>query len=381
MLRFTRARQGYSLLELMFAIALFSLVLLGVSKSFVGMRKAQGSAVSQNLLKVAGQKAIHDIYLQLSQSRSLLASTKLDPPTKDRGREYFTIFEGAQASPAMPMSLMQFPRIDEDGAFGLPGTQSGQLEQATIGNTLVFLTTIGTLELNPPNVTLNIAGVGSLLTSKPYNIPALRFMAYYMIEKPLPANTAKLPGGQTFTRQLVRWESQPYIERGEFANFCNNLVGAPATTTTVWNWMQAHPDPNYHVAGLWDGSAATAAATLYTVDGSGNIVAAPAGTLIKKKRMTMLAQTDLDPYAQGMVAFNTTGGAFPLTIDGQTVPVPAYALTDAAHANFPYGFEVGMVGPSGARSVLVRLVLASRLNQGLHLYGISQQEVIKVFDM
>jgi hypothetical protein len=94
----------------------------------------------------------------------------------------------------------------------------------------------------------------------------------------------------------------------------------------------------------------------------------------------MLAQTDLEPYATGMVAFNTST-AFSVRDAQQVIPVPAYALTDAAHVNFPYGFEVAITGPSGARTVLVRLTLAARVHAGLNIYGITQQEVVKVFDM
>jgi type II secretory pathway pseudopilin PulG len=376
-----RARQGFGLLELVIAIALMSFVMGGIMQGIMGMRKTQGMSVSQNLLKVAGQSAIRNIYMELSQSRKLLASTSLEPITKDTGREYFMIMQGASTSPpAIPTGNMQFPRVDANGAFGLPGANSGELEQSTVGNTLVFATTVTNLKIDIPTYTYLVGVLPKFFSNQPYYIPALKFVAYYLIEKPLPAGVAKLPGNRAVTQQLVRWESKPYIEKGELAGLASKCVGAPVTTKAIWDWLQAHPDPNYHVAGLWDASAATASTSLFTVDGGGNIVAQPAGSLLQKRRQTMIAQTELDPYAIGMVAYNT-GVNFPLKDNDQIIPVPAYALTDTTHANFPYGFEVAIVGPSGARSVLVRLTLCARVNTGLHLYGSVQQEVIKVFDM
>jgi hypothetical protein len=139
----------------------------------------------------------------------------------------------------------------------------------------------------------------------------------------------------------------------------------------VWDSLVA----DHGVAGLWDGDAAAAADAFFTVDGAGAIVPV-VNPAIAKRREVKAADTDMSGYAIGMVAFNSTPD-YRFT----QFSVPAFAPDDSAHANFPYGFEVGIVGPTGARSVLVRLALAARVNAGQHLYGLAQQEVIKVIDM
>jgi prepilin-type N-terminal cleavage/methylation domain-containing protein len=374
-----RARRGFTLLEILLAISIFSIVMAALSMSFIGVRKSQGVAVSNNLLRVAGQRAIKDIHMELSQSRKLLASTNLQPPAVDVGRQYFTQFQGITSPPAIPFGNMQFPRIDANGGFGVPGANSGELERATVGNTLAFITTAKNLRVAHSAVTVAFPGIPPRLvptTTDPYYMPALKFVAYYLIEKALPANTAPIAGGKTSTMQLVRWESKPYIERGEWTGFSGKVVGGAPVAKAAWDQLVA----NEGVAGLWDPSAATAASSIFTLDGVGGVIAAPTGTLFEKKRQVMLAQTDLEPYATGMVAFNTST-AFSVRDAQQVIPVPAYALTDAAHVNFPYGFEVAITGPSGARTVLVRLTLAARVHAGLNIYGITQQEVVKVFDM
>lgn len=374
-------RRGFTLLEILLAAALMGVVLFGATKSFFGVRASQGHLVANNLMKVAGQKALNTIYAELSQSRRLLASSSLAPPPSatnpDKGADYLNRFEGLSTVGTIPTGNMQFPRIDENGGFGLAGADSGELEQNTVGNTLVFVGLNKTIEIKTPGISLNLIGGGSVtLTAQPYMIPAYRFVGYFLVERPLPAGTPKLAGTRTVTQQLMRFESRPYLEKADFAAFSSSLGGtAGVAAKTVWDDLVAKEG----VVGLWDSSAALSADAFYTVDGSGAIVKV-ASPVIYKKRYTLLAQTNLSPYALGMVAFNTSP-TFAPTENAQPIAVPAYALTDTAHANFPYGFEVAIVGPSGARSVLIRLALAARLNQGLHLYGLTQQEVVKVMDM
>lgn len=381
MFRF-RARQGFTLLELAFAGCLFAIVIAGVMAGFMGMRRAQGVSVSHNLLKASSQKALRTMYMELSQSRKLLASSKLDPLTQDLGRDYFTRFGGITAPPSVPFGNLVFPRVDPNGGFGLVGPGAGELTQSCIGNTLVFLAGGDRLKVATPltSILYGTPPTVQVLSNTPYFLSSYRFIAYYMAEVPLPPGVApiKVSGTSTkaYTQQLRRWESQTYLEKGEFEELVSKMLAvstqSATTTLAVWNWLVT----TYNVAGLWDGGAASAATAFYTVDSSGAIVAV-ANPTVARRRETRAVDTSASGYAVGMVAFNSN--AFDYKFPDFTVP--AYAPTDAAHVNFPYGFEVGICGPTGARSVLIRLALASRVNSGMHLFGIAQQEVVKALDM
>lgn len=370
------ARRGFTLIEILFAAALTGVVMAGVMGGFLGMRKGQGATVSQNILKAAGQKAMQGLYMELGGCRKLLASSKLDPPTNDLGRDYFSRLAGI-ASP-VPLGNMRFPRVNPQGGFGLPGAGEGQLDGTLIGNTLVFAASEGRLEVSVPSVTYTYGtspSVTKQLSNQPYYLNPLHFSAYYLKEVNLPDGVAPIRLSATQTRssvmQLVRWESGRYLDKGEFADFAAKINGGGANVKVVWDALVA----DHRVVGLWDGDAAAAASAFYTVDGAGAIVQV-VNPAIAKRRELKAADTDMSGYAIGMVAFNSTPD-----YRFNHFNVPDFAPTDAAHANFPYGFEVGIVGPTGARSVLVRLALASRVNSGQHLYGLAQQEVIKVVDM
>ncbi|MFN3428826.1 MAG: type II secretion system protein [Candidatus Sericytochromatia bacterium] len=373
-------RRGFTLLELTLVALILSVIMAAVFNAFTSARRTQAVAVSHALLKAGGQKALKDIYVDLGRSRKLIASTELDAATKDRGREYFTRFQGITAPPAVNFGNMVFPRVDSNGGFGLPGTGSGELEQNKIGNVLVFVANGPSIDLNPPLIMRTLGGVPKALQTTPYTLNTFRFVAYYMAERPLPAGIAPVKISNTqrmnHTLQLMRWESQPYVERSEFETFANNLVLNPVATWGAWEWMQNHANPDYHLAGLWDSSKDTAATAFYTVNGSGVVVAVTNPSVKRAKERAALT-INTDPYGLSMVAFNTKADY--VFTDNMTVP--AYAPTDAAHQNYPYGFEVGIAGPTGARSVLIRLALASRVNAGLHLFGQAQQQIVKVVDM
>jgi prepilin-type N-terminal cleavage/methylation domain-containing protein len=373
-------RRGFTLLELTVVALILSVIMAAVFNAFTGARRTQGMAVSHALLKAGGQKALKEIYTDLGRSRKLIASTELDVAAKDRGREYFTRFQGITSGPAIPFGNMVFPRIDSNGGFGLPGTGSGELEQDKIGNTLVFVANSASINITTPLVMRTLGGVPKALETTPYTLNTFRFVAYYLVERPLPDGVAqiKISSSQrrNHTLQLMRWESQPYVEKSEFEAFANNLVLNPLATWGVWEWLQNHANPDYRLAGLWDSSKDTAATAFFKVNGSGVVEAITNPSIARGKERAALT-ISTDPYGLSMIAFNTTADySFP---DGMRVP--AYAPTGTAHQNFPYGFEVGITGPTGARSVLIRLALASRVNAGMHLFGQAQQEIIKVIDM
>lgn len=372
-------RRGFSLLEITIASMILSLVLGAAMLSFFGVRRSQGVAVTSNVLKVSGQRAMHAMYMELSQCRKLLASTNLEPPIKDLAREYFTIFQRPAVPRAIPALNMVFPRIDANGGFGLPGPNSGELEQTTVGNTLVFVTMAKQIQLKTigQSVAYGTPLKIKLLSAQPYLLTAYKFVAYYLAESDLPAGAAPVKLSSTssmnHTMQLIRWESQPYIELGEFKTLSKVLVGAPLTSLEVWQDLR----DNHGVAGLWNLSAASATGSIYGLDSAGLPVPSDPQS-IQHGNTKWISQAALQGFALDMVAFNTVGQT---DYQFKDFTVPAYAPTDSVHANFPYGFEVAIVGPSGARSVLIRLALAARVHASKKVYGQAQQEVVKVFDM
>ena len=90
----------------------------------------------------------------------------------------------------------------------------------------------------------------------------------------------------------------------------------------------------------------------------------------------------LQPYAIGMVAFNTNANFKPLDSlkssgTAVTLQVPTFG---EAGTPIPYGFEVGIVGTNAARTVLLKLSLAARLSSGGKIFGWSNQQIVQMMD-
>jgi type II secretory pathway pseudopilin PulG len=374
------ARKGFTLLEITFAAAIMTVVLAGSMSAFFSMRRAQGTAVVASQLKISGQRAMRSMYMELSQCRKLLASSSLDAPIKDMGREYFTLFQRPATPEAIAALDMRFPRIDANGGFGVPGPNSGEFEEATVGNTLVFVVPDKTIRLKTTllSVSYGFPPTTKLLSDQPYLINTHKFVAYFLAKVPLEEGQAPIKISATQTRdhtlQLMRWESKPYVELGEFKTLAGKLVGGNLAALGAWTDLQN----TYGVTGLWNVAAPTAATSIYKMVNGTTGPEQETMPAIAQKSLKAISKAALSGMAQDMVAFNTNLGADYRFLD---FAVPTYAPKDGINAVYPWGFEVAITGPSGARSLLIRLALAARLNTSKHLYGQVQQEVVKVFDM
>ena len=103
---------------------------------------------------------------------------------------------------------------------------------------------------------------------------------------------------------------------------------------------------------------------------------------IRRANARNVTLTNLEPYAMGMVAFNTGPTFKPVDMllssaNQVTMQVPKYGEMSVP---IPYGFEVGVVGSNSARSILVRLSLAARLNTGGKIVGWPHQQIVQMMD-
>lgn len=371
------ARPGFTLLELAMAMLIMSIVLAILMSAFMGSRKAQGQAVSMMGLKVAGATALEKMYLELSQAKRLLASMDAAPAGEDLGRAYFERMElPVGLVKPIPLLNMRFPRIAPEGKFTAMGNTPGQLSPLHIGNALVMVTRAPEIALATSGVQVKFGSLGvlrALTPEKPFRFNRFRFVAYYLTEDLLPAEAGSINGNMRHTMGLARWESRMYVDKGELEGLLGQI---PLVTdkTKVWNDLTT----TYQVAAAWDPTSNDPTTAFYTMDALGVMV--PKDTLILRAGAKPIATTNLDPYARGMVAFNTNPNFQPLDSlksGGALLQVPQFGEIGTPT---PYGFEVGVVGSNAARSVLLRLSLAARVNAGNKVFGWSHQQIVQMMD-
>jgi hypothetical protein len=383
-----RRRPGFSLLEVTIATGILMTIMMVVVNSFVGTRKAQGAAVTASLLKSGGQRATSNLYRELLQSRKLIASLA-GTTGKDLPSQYYSLMEIPQLPEPLADTERVFPQINTKGAFGVTGKGQGTLDPDTVGNALMFVEPADPMVLADDDVYVREGNSGASheMAKIPYKLPTYRFVLYHMVKVELPASAPNLDSDRHYTLQLMRWESKPFLEKNDLNLLINRYtfptLASLSSTTAQWNDLANRPPK---IAGIWDSSATTGATAIVlypqvTVSlgppiaiglGAWAVDPSPA---IAMSRQSWAITTNLAGYAQAMLSFNTRGNPN-FQVNG--LDVPAYA---SAPTVVPYGFETAIAGPIGARSVLVRLALAARLNAGNTLFGMEHQEVVKVFDM
>lgn len=391
MRRVARAPQGFTLLEVTMSITVLMIIMAVIVNAIVGARKAEGAAVTTSLLKAGGARAMKNLYLELSQSRRLLASVKGDGASPDLGTQYYTLMARPAAPADMPATGTVFPQINPNGGFGVDGTTPGTLDPSTVGNALAFVAPGPPMVLSDSDVYVSQGWFGGdhPISSKPYQLPTYKFVLYHLVQVNLPPGAPAI-NGLSYTTQLMRWESGLYLQKSDVDALFNRMsyhtATSAASTQTMFANLTSHPPT---VVGIWDASATTASSAfvLYPalnvvnlpfignvcqLSGSPTVISSPT---IPMAKQTWAITTSLSGYATSMMAYNTVSN---LNFVVPGLKVPAYA---SAPTSVPYGFEVAIAGPASARTVLVRMALAARLNSGLNLNGIAHQEVVKVFDM
>jgi prepilin-type N-terminal cleavage/methylation domain-containing protein len=391
-----RRRSGFSLLELVIAISLFSAVIAIAMQAFIGIYKGQGTTVGSAMLKTAGELTLKKMYQELTQSRRLLASLTTDVGV-NMGQQYFVLYKTPTSGAFVPCAngLRDYPVIRPNGGLGVVGTAGnaapGELDPATVGNMLVFVRQAKLMQVTDSNVRINL-GVGGLLdpsTGAPYYLAAYQFVAYYPVQVAMPVSFPRFTGlgvpfnnvAVGYTYQLARWESQYYVDKDEFTAMTNKMVIKPGLTTTILpaGYVWADLVNNEGCVELWDSDSSTAQNAFYKVDNIGNIALDTNPGILQKRVGYAMPQDLAGNYGITFLSFNTGASFSPPGID----KVPAYAdytVADTPNPPIPFGFETAIVGPNSARSVLLRLAVACRLSAGGHLFGITNQEVVRVSD-
>jgi prepilin-type N-terminal cleavage/methylation domain-containing protein len=374
MWRASKGRRGFTLLELAVSTAILGVLMAGIFSAFMGSRKAQGTAVTQSMMKLEGQKLLKQLYGELTQLRRILSSTDAAPAGEDIGRSYYNRLDiPVGRITKMPDANVRFPRVSPGSSFTNVGLDPGQMRPTWFGNALIFVTRDRLLSISTPNVDIKFGGgaTRSLTVDKPFRLNTYRIIAYFMDERVRVGDEAQIMG-LNHTYGLVRWESRPYVEKNELEGFFN-LMADSTDRAVVWDELETKRG----VAGCWDINNPDAATAFYDVDLNGAFLLVDQPIAMEKLKRAMDLKTE--PYAKGFIAFNTTDGAFkPSDLNNKSgLDVPRFGEEQMI---VPYGFEIGITGGNAGRAILIRIAMAARLAQGGHIYGQSQQTIIQAVD-
>lgn len=309
---------GYSLVELVMAVAIFSIVVPVIVMFFSSTMRAFNSFEAANGLKKSNQQAVNRIFLKLSGNKRLFQNTAND-----------TAFLLRVSTGGCPSKLTgsKLAKIEENGVLS-PGTTN--FVSASVGNSLFFAGNAGTRILG------GIVDGGGL--SGTVRIDAYTFNYYYLT----PENPKSLTYAPSYC--LVEWQSGVYAD-------CNQVstVSDPVKNS---NTIKALISSGVNFC--WNPSETNVSAAFSAFGANGTMTAAPSHYVAKNK------QSILTSIITGIIGSGYKYGISSNSAGWTRAPkvVPVYA---AASGSFPGGFEIAVVGPSGGRKVLIRSVIVAQV--------------------
>jgi len=326
-------RTGFTLLEMMLVLVLTSVVWLIFLNVTAGTITDLHFLLVRNDVDTWNQKIVNDIRDDVLSARFFFGDDA-------RGNDYYDALAVDALSP--PLASTRLPIIDDMGLIE-PDDETFQ----KTGNILFLAKT-----LEPFVVTVSYTDV----ENRTYRINVYRFIAYYLTERS-QEQIARHVG----MLDLVRWASMPVAE---YAQIMDIEDPDPADLIVPREEVVAAFAAAYQSTWLWDSGEQWVNNAFYACDDTGYIANAP-DVLITIPQDATEGMRSLIPVrrttAKRMTICYNDG-----TTNFEAAPaVPRYALPDATAPGFPHGFEVQIVGPSGARTLMFRVAAAKEFRNAL----------------
>jgi hypothetical protein len=311
------AESGFSIIELMTVVITMSVMLLAATLVFKHSTQAGIRLESNNNLKNFEQMAINSVKFHISQSRTIYQNDAY-------GQALWGRLAIPYAHPALNPTTL--PAIRETGSLSPSQIGAGTFDRSTVGNALLFTESEG------------YTAAGSRW------IDMYRPRAYYL-SKSTSISVAKRGYGY----DLIEWVGKKYADYSE-------LVGADSTVFASLI--------SKGITEAWNSAGTTAATTVYTIGAGGTLSAQAAPTLapVTVQSATHLFGSNGDTHYA--VAFNNGAG---FNVQDS---VPEYATASAGGDGFPNGFETMVVGATGGRKILIRLVMVAEGYAGTYSLGL-----------
>jgi hypothetical protein len=294
-----------SLVEAIVSITILSFLLLVILQSTSTVSDSTTAIESYNLVLVETQKAVSQMHEDVATARKIFEDDGL-------GQSYVKYIDYGQF-PLAGSALL--PVIQPLGEF-----TTDVVGDRRTGNILLLCG-----EMSPYSFTAPSNG-------KTYRISVFRLLAYYVSDRGSPVAS----GLSRF--DFVRWESEAFADYIALST----ISDATARGELVVDMLKTG---GIHYA--WDPTQ-TADAAFFELDSdvaTGSMGGFPIPSSTKTERRP-----------KGYYGWRNAALAANNGIIGSEASVPKFAQMDATGLGFPHGFEVKVVGPSGARKIKVRVV-------------------------
>jgi len=297
---------GLSLLEVVISLGILSMLFLVILRSTLSVADSNTSMESFNAILVKTQAAMAELHEDVSTARRTFEEDAT-------GRAYFDALEFG-ALPRATSCLL--PINDSLGEFTLDVPADRK-----VGNSLLVAG-----EMAPHDFTAPSDG-------KAYRVNVYRLVCYYVADYGFPV----APGLTRF--DLARWESMAFADWATLTAISNATARQEVVADLV---------STANIKYAWDPSRAITSA-FYELDTDVSATPEPAFSI---PASPVAARYPRAYYRKYNASLSQNNG-----ITGTEAAIPKFTQALAAPApGFPHGFEVKIVGPSGARKIKTRIV-------------------------
>lgn len=267
-------------------------------------------------------------------------------------QDYFDILELPANS--MPLNnTVELPVMDPTGTFE-PDAGAGT---AKTGNALFFVRTLPPFEVRVQMDPTLLDPVDWHI----YRIPVYTFVMYYLTKR-----TGQPCGRSPDSLDLIRWQSVAMLDYNHVLEFPENVTQGVDVCYPREQVIQLYLNTYNGAEFLWVPDADVNDA-FYRCYLDGTIDATP---ILKTDMQIPMDNYDgvfsreagngVNHILQSSICMNRDYQGF------ETGPiVPQLGIASSAGDGFPHGFEIQLVGPSGARELLIRVVMAKEGSKGL----------------
>jgi prepilin-type N-terminal cleavage/methylation domain-containing protein len=308
--------KGMTLVEVIMAVAIFSIVLPLVSVFLMKITTGFAMYDMRSELRRVNQQTNNRIYLRLTACKRIFE-------TATGGAAYLGKLTLTGCPAVITGSVL--PVIQETGSMVLGDPD---FVASSVGNSLFFAVN---------DVTPILTGiVDSHAVSGTVRIDTYRFYYYYLTQIAAKSIDGKI------SPKLTEWQSGLYADYNQISNISDATKKANTINALIAQGITY----------AWDTTQTGISTTFYSLSGG-------AATLVASHSIVKAGYTNLTSMVNGSMGSNYSYGYSPNS-SGLTSPpkkVPIYATENGL---FPGGFEVMITKQSAGRMVLIRTVLVSK---------------------
>jgi prepilin-type N-terminal cleavage/methylation domain-containing protein len=312
--------RGVTLVELMMAMAIFVVFMSVFYPMLATFTGGFAASEAHRALKTESGAALDHMGYRLIENKRLFLENTND-------RLFFARIVLSTATQRTPIPVTKLPIAEANGSLC---TSSSTFHPNSVGDALFFASFDSPIDQE------------TMFATETVRIDTFRFNAYYLGAMGTQ-KTIKVGNTGAGTRTLWRWQSIRYVDYNRVRAIANN----PVKKAYLLRNMNLQKGVRY----AFDASTTNVNAAFYIISDSGTIYNDP-NHMIQQYQCEQIANPMTGVAGGGWhcgVMHNSTGT---LT----NTPVPLFATWSS---NFPFGFEVVVVGTPSARQIYLRLVLVA----------------------